>query len=69
MSTVVTYKGETLTTVTNGTKVLLTSGKYMEDDITLVDDSTPVIPISIARTSVNVTSFNLSWSTMAEENI
>ena len=39
MSTTVTYKGNTLTTVDNQTRTLLTSGKYMEDDITLVDIS------------------------------
>ena len=39
MSTTVTYKGNTLTTVDNQTRTLLTSGKYMEDDITLVDVS------------------------------
>lgn len=37
MSTTVSYKGNTLTTVDNETKTLLTSGKYLEDDITLVD--------------------------------
>lgn len=37
MSTTVTYKGETLTTVNNATKVLETEGTYLEDDITLVD--------------------------------
>lgn len=40
MSTTVTYKGNTLTTVNNATKTLKTAGKYMEDDIILVDDST-----------------------------
>ena len=37
MSATVTYKGETLTTVENATKTLDTAGKYLEDDITLVD--------------------------------
>ena len=37
MSTTVTYKGSTLTTATNQTKVLETAGKYMEDDVTIVD--------------------------------
>ena len=37
MSTTVTYKGNTLTTVDNQTRTLLTSGKYLEDNITLVD--------------------------------
>lgn len=37
MSTTVTYKGETLTTAENQTKTLRTSGKYLEDDLTIVD--------------------------------
>lgn len=37
MSTTVTYKGNTLTTVNNATKTLKTAGKYMEDDIALTD--------------------------------
>lgn len=37
MSTTVTYKGSTVTTVDDETKVLLTGGKYLEDDITLTD--------------------------------
>ncbi len=39
MSTTVTYKGETLTTVENQTRTLQTAGKYLEDDITLTDVS------------------------------
>lgn len=39
MATTVTYKGETLTTVDNQTKVLQTAGTWMEDDLTLVDVS------------------------------
>lgn len=37
MSTTVTYKGSTLTTVNNQTSVLNTSGKWLEGDITLTD--------------------------------
>ena len=37
MSTTVTYKGNTLTTVENATKTLTTAGKYLEDNITLTD--------------------------------
>ena len=37
MSTTVTYKGETLTTIDNATKTLLTNGKIMEDNLTLTD--------------------------------
>lgn len=39
MATTVTYKGSTLTTLTNQTKTLKTAGKYMEDDVTIVDVS------------------------------
>ena len=39
MSTTVTYKGNTIATVDNNTKTLKTAGKYMEDDVTLVDTS------------------------------
>lgn len=37
MSTTVTYKGSTLTTVNNQTRTLKTAGKYMEGDVILVD--------------------------------
>lgn len=37
MSTTVTYKDNTLTTVNNATKTLKTAGKYMEDDVILTD--------------------------------
>ena len=37
MTTTVTYKGNTLTTVNNQTRTLLTAGKYLEDDLTLTD--------------------------------
>lgn len=39
MSTTVTYKGATLTTVDNDTVTLDTAGKYCEDDFTLTDVS------------------------------
>ena len=39
MSTTVTYKGSTLTTVNNQTRTLDTAGTWLEDDITLVDVS------------------------------
>lgn len=39
MSTTITYKGATLTTLTNQTKILKTAGKYMEDDLTVNDAS------------------------------
>ena len=37
MSTTVTYKGQTLTTVENQTKTLNTAGTWVEGDITLTD--------------------------------
>ena len=39
MSTTVTYKGSTLTTVNNQTRTLKTAGKYMEGDVVLTDVS------------------------------
>lgn len=39
MATTVTYKGATLTTVDNQTKVLETAGTWVEDDFTLTDVS------------------------------
>ena len=48
MSTTVTYKGNTLTTVTNQTRTLNTAGKWLEGDITLVDvtsGGTPAISV------------------------
>lgn len=45
MSSTVTYKGSTIASVSNTTKTLETAGKYMEDDVTIVDVSqaTPVL--------------------------
>lgn len=37
MSSTVKYKGNTLMTVTNQTRKMLTAGKYLEDDITIED--------------------------------
>lgn len=39
MSTTVTYEGETITTVSNSTATLQTSGKWLTDNITIVDVS------------------------------
>lgn len=47
MSTTVTYKGNTIATVNNNTKTLKTAGKYMEDDVTLVDVSGGASAISV----------------------
>ena len=40
MSTTVNYKGNTLTTVTNATKILNTAGTYLEDNISVTDITT-----------------------------
>lgn len=39
MSSIVTYKGRTLTRVEDETKVLNTSGSWMEDNITITDET------------------------------
>lgn len=53
MSTTVTYKGETLTLVSNDTKTLETAGTYLEDNITLTDisQSAPVLQAKAATPS------------------
>lgn len=51
MSTTVTYKGSTLTTVDNQTRTLETAGTYLEDDITLVDVSQSA-PVLQAKTNI-----------------
>lgn len=43
MSTTITYKGNTLATVSNNTKTLKTAGKYMEGDVTLTDVSSTIV--------------------------
>lgn len=50
MSTTVTYKGSTLTTVNNNTKTLKTAGKYMEGDVVLTDVSGGTSAISVVDT-------------------
>ncbi len=39
MGTQVTYKGGQLASFANDTRILKTAGKYMEDDVTIVDDA------------------------------
>lgn len=55
MSTTVSYKGQTLTTVSNDTKTLLTEGKYLEDDLTLVDVSGGSAVLTTKNISANGT--------------
>lgn len=62
MSTTVTYKGDTLTTVSNNTKTLKTAGKYMEDDVVLTDSSLapPTIQSLSITPSESAQTFNAS---------
>lgn len=52
MSTTVRYKDEILVTVENSTKVLTTSGTWLEDDITLVDESLDVSNSTVTGSDV-----------------
>lgn len=62
MSTTVTYKGSTLTTVNNQTRTLKTAGKYMEGDVVLTDSSasSPTIQSLSITPSTSQQSFNAS---------
>lgn len=62
MSTTVTYKGSTLTTVNNQTRTLKTAGKYMEGDVVLTDvsQSTPTIQSLSITPSETAQTFNAS---------
>lgn len=51
MSTTVTYKGSQIATVNNQTKVLNTAGRWLEEDITLVD-STGAAPTGTKQISI-----------------
>lgn len=55
MSSTVTYKGNTLATVNNNTKVLKTAGKYLEGDITVVDVTSTGTTINNQNKTVNPT--------------
>ena len=50
MSATVTYKGNTLTTVNNETKILETAGTWLEDDIT-IEDATQAIGTDTSDTT------------------
>lgn len=43
MSTTVTYKGNTVATVSNATGTLKTAGKYMESDVVLTDTTSTIV--------------------------
>lgn len=59
MSTTVTYKGDTIATVNNNTKTLQTSGKWLEGDITLVDNSNPTRTATITTAGISTTVYVL----------
>ena len=67
MSTTVTYKGSALTTVNNQTRTLKTAGKYMEDNVTLVDVGPSINSLTVIPTSeqqvFNGTETMWSWPT------
>lgn len=44
MSTTVNYKGNTIATLSNETKTLTTSGKWMEADVVITDASAGIVP-------------------------
>lgn len=62
MSTTVSYKGNTIATVSNNTKTLETEGKYLEADIILTDQSqsTPTIQSLSVTPSTSQQTFNSS---------
>lgn len=73
MSTTVTYKGASIATVSNATKKLLTSGKYMEDDLTLTDvsggGSTLGTKTITANGTYNASSDNLDGYSQVTANV
>lgn len=68
MSTTITYKGDTIATLSNNTKTLKTSGKYLEDDITVTESipsgsaTTPAMTIT-ANPLISVSSGGLITAT------
>lgn len=67
MPTQISYKGETLASFTNATKTMLTAGKYLEDDITIIASEQTDIPIGIVKSNYDVTLLGLTWVNTAEE--
>ena len=67
MSATVTYKGAEIAVVSGNTKTLLTSGKYLEDNIAITDDSNPYLIISEIKMSYSLTSLGLTWISSVEE--
>ena len=60
MSTTVSYKGNTIATVSNNTKTLLTQGKYLEADVILTDvsQSAPTITALTVTPTTSQQTFN-----------
>lgn len=68
MSTTVTYKGQVLTSFTADTKKLLTAGKYMEDDVTIQDTSSLLLPVGYVFGIHNVAAPIATFVSTVEEN-
>lgn len=62
MSTTVTYKGATLTTVDNQTKTLQTAGTWMEGDLTLTDVSGGGTDNQYKLAAGTITDADIDWS-------
>lgn len=73
MSTTVTYKGNTLTTVENATKTLTTAGKYLEDNITLTDvtqgGTVTLVPYAIRPDAELVQTYTYDGLIVADEGV
>ena len=79
MSSTITYKGNTLTTVNNQTRVLNTKGTWLEDDITIVDVTSSSVSgsaISVVDTTDSkggtvrtITSVDISYTTAVASDV
>ena len=75
MATTVQYKGQVLVTVDNQTKVLETSGTWMEDDLTLTDSSgsgtITVVDVPDAHGGIEkrITAVDISDTTATAEDV
>lgn len=74
MSSIVTYKNNTLTTVNNQTRVLNTRGTWLEDDITIVDITSPAVSVvdttdSNGGTVRTITSVDISDTTAVASDV
>ena len=68
MSTTVTYKGDTITTVDNGTRTLLTQDRWVEDNIIITDEThggveTETDPVFSASPAASISQSDiLNWN-------